>query len=118
MMNFLRGNAAAKLDASEAIAKLAKGEITVLDVREPNEVAASGSALGGVQIPLSMVPLMANPQGPDYDARFDPNKPVAVFCAVGGRAEIATQALKRMGYEAHNIGGFNDWTAAGGPVKR
>ena len=118
MMNFLRGNAAPRLTAAEAIARHAKGEITVLDVREANEVMSSGTAAGGVHIPLSLVAMKANPQGPDHDKRLDPKKPVAVFCAVGGRAGMATQTLQKLGYEAHNIGGFGDWASAKGPVKR
>lgn len=118
MMSNLRGNPASRLTASDAVAKLAKGEITVLDVREANEVAASGTAQGGMHIPLSMVPLKANPQGPDFDPRIDPKKPVAVFCAVGAHAGMAAQTLLRLGYEATSIGGFSDWAAAGGPVKR
>lgn len=118
MFNIFGGASAKRLSAADAVAKHAAGEITVLDVREANEIAASGTAQGGVHIPLSMVPLKANPQTPDHDKRLDPSKPVAVFCAVGGRAGMATQALQKLGYEAHNIGGFGDWTSAGGPVTR
>jgi rhodanese-related sulfurtransferase len=100
-----------KLTAKDAIARAAKGEITVLDVREAAEIAASGKAAGALHIPLSMVPLHA-------DAKIAKNKPVAVYCAVGGRAGMATQALAKLGYEAHNIGGFGDWASAGGPVSR
>ena len=45
-------------------------------------------------------------------------KPIAVYCAVGGRAGMAAQALAGMGFEVHNIGGFGDWANAGGPVSR
>lgn len=100
-----------KLTAKDAIARAAKGEITVLDVREAAEIAASGKAAGALHIPLSMVPLHA-------DAKITKNKPVAVYCAVGGRAGMAAQALAKLGYEAHNIGGFGDWASAGGPVSR
>ena len=98
-----------KLTAKDAIARAAKGEITVLDVREAAEIAASGKAAGALHIPLAMLPLQA-------DAKIAKNKPVAVYCAVGGRAGMATQALAKLGYEAHNIGGFGDWASAGGPV--
>lgn len=118
MFNFFGKPDTAKITARDAVAKLAKGEITVIDVREGNEVATSGTARGGLHIPLSMIPLKANPKGPDFDARIDAAKPVGVFCAMGGRAGQAVQALQGMGYEAHNLGGFTDWTAAGGPVKR
>jgi rhodanese-related sulfurtransferase len=81
MFNLFGGSSAKRLTAADAVAMAAKGEVTLLDVREAGEVAASGTAKGGVHIPLSMVPLKANPQGPDHDKRLDPAKPVAVFCA-------------------------------------
>ena len=118
MFNLFGGSAAKRLTAADAVALAAKGEITVLDVREAGEIAASGTAKGSVHIPLSMVPLKANPKGPDPDARLNPAKPVAVFCAVGGRAGQAAQLLEGLGYSVHNIGGFGDWVSAGGAVQR
>lgn len=118
MFNICGGSTAQRLTAADAVSLAAKGEITLLDVREAGEVTASGTAKGGVHIPLAMVPLKANPHGPDHDKRLDPAKPVAVFCAVGGRAGQAAAALERMGYTAHNIGGFGDWVSAGGAVQR
>ncbi|NEY88943.1 rhodanese-like domain-containing protein [Tabrizicola oligotrophica] len=112
------GSSAKRFTAADAVAMAARGEITLLDVREAGEIAASGTARGGVHIPLAMVQLKANPQGPDHDKRLDPAKPVAVFCAVGGRAGQAAQVLERLGYTAHNIGGFGDWLSAGGAVQR
>lgn len=118
MLNIFGGNAAKRFTAADAVALAAKGEITLLDVREAAEIAASGTAQGAVNIPVAMVPLKANPNGPDCDKRLTTAKPIAVFCAVGGRAGMAQQALERMGYTAHNIGGFTDWVNAGGPVQR
>jgi rhodanese-related sulfurtransferase len=118
MFNIFGGSAAKHLTAADAVAMAAKGEITLLDVREAGEVAASGTAKGAVHIPLSMVPLKANPKGPDHDKRLNPAKPVAVFCAVGGRAGQAAQVLSQLGYSVHNIGGFGDWVSAGGAVQR
>jgi rhodanese-related sulfurtransferase len=99
------------LSLKEAVAKAAKGEITLLDVREADELRASGTAKGAVHIPLALVGL----QGKE---KLPAGKPVAVFCAKGGRAGQATQTLIRQGFEAHNIGGFADWQAAGGAVTR
>lgn len=96
----------------------ASGKITLLDVRELAEVQASGLAKGAVHIPLAMVPLRADRQAPDHDPRLDPAKPVAVYCAAGGRAGRAAGLLASLGYTAHNIGGFADWCAAGGEVER
>lgn len=106
------------LSVAEAINRLALGQITIIDVRDVAEVAASGTAKGGLHIPLALIPGKANATGPDFDARLDASKPVGVFCAVGGRAGMAVQALQALGFQAHNLGGFSDWTAAGGPVQR
>jgi rhodanese-related sulfurtransferase len=92
--------------------------VTVIDVREAAEVAASGQAKGALHIPLSLLAMRADPKGGAYDARIDPKKPVAIYCAAGGRAGMAAATLKSMGYEAINIGGFADWVAAGGPVSK
>lgn len=109
---------APQMTCAEAIAKAAAGQVTLLDCREAAEVQASGTAAGALHIPLALVPLKADPKAPDRDARLDPAKPVAVFCAMGGRAGRAVEVLRGLGYEAHNIGGFGDWCAAGGPVTR
>ena len=116
MFNFLRSSTP-KLSLADVIAKAAAGEITLLDVREKAELQASGTAKGALHIPLSMVPLKANPKGPDFDKRLS-GKPLAVFCAAGARAGQAVQVLQGFGHEAVNIGGFGQWTAAGGPVSR
>lgn len=101
----------------EAIAAAAEGRITLLDVRESGEIAASGTARGAVHIPLGLLPLKADPKAPDYDRRLA-GKPVAVFCAAGARAGRAVSLLRQFGHEAVNIGGFGDWCGCGGPVQR
>lgn len=102
----------------DIIAAAATGAVTVIDVRESSEVQATGQAKGALHIPLATLAMKANPSSPDYDKRIAQGKPIAVYCAVGGRAGMATQTLGKMGYEAMNIGGFSDWAAAGGPVSR
>lgn len=107
----------APLSLTDCIALAARGEITLLDVREVAEVQASGLAAGAVHIPLGLLPLKGDPKAPDFDLRLS-GKPVAVYCAAGARAGRAAQFLQAQGIEAHNIGGFGDWAAAGGPVQR
>jgi rhodanese-related sulfurtransferase len=92
------------------------GQVTVIDVREASEVQASGLAKGALHIPLATLAMNADPKSPDYDVRIAQGKPIAVYCAVGGRAGMAASTLARMGYETMNIGGFSDWAAAGGPI--
>ncbi|MBC2835813.1 rhodanese-like domain-containing protein [Paragemmobacter straminiformis] len=106
-----------RLTATEAQALAAKGELLLLDVREAAELQASGKAKGALHVPVALVPMKADPKSPDFDRRFDPAIPVAVYCAAGGRAGMAAQTLGRLGYRAQNIGGFADWCAAGGAVE-
>lgn len=118
MFNVFGGAAAKRFTAADAVAKAIKGEMTVIDCREAGELKASGTAMGGVHIPLALLAMKADPKSPDHDMRLDPAKPVAIFCASGGRSGMGAQALQRLGYEAHNIGGFGDWVNAGGAVQR
>ncbi len=118
MFNIFGGNSAKKLTAAEAVAQAANGEMTVIDCREAGEISATGTALGGIHIPLALLAMKADPQSPDHDMRLEPGKPVAIFCASGGRSGMGAQALQRLGYTAHNIGGFGDWVSAGGAVQR
>lgn len=107
-----------RITAKDAVTKAANGEIILIDVREAKELAASGMAAGALHIPLATLPLKADPRAPSFIAALEGRKPIAVYCAVGGRAGMAAQLLTRLGYEAHNIGGFGDWVQAGGAVSR
>jgi rhodanese-related sulfurtransferase len=100
-----------QMSLSDAITKAATGEITLLDVREAKELHDSGHAAGAIHIPMALLPLQAK-------AKLTAGKPVAIYCAAGGRAGMAVQTLSALGYQAFNIGGFSDWEKAGGPVSR
>ena len=100
----------AAVSPADAIARLARGEITVIDVREVGEVLASGQAEGALHLPLATLAASV--------AQIDKSKPVAVYCAAGVRADRAVESLQALGFDAHNIGGFGDWTSNGGPVRR
>jgi rhodanese-related sulfurtransferase len=117
MFNFLRpASTTPGLTAQDAVAKLKAGEITVIDVREAGEIAQTGKAKGALHIPSGLVPLKADPKAPDCALPQD--KPVACYCASGMRSGNAVATLKRLGYDAHNIGTIRDWAAAGGAISR
>lgn len=85
-------------------------DVTVLDVRQPNEYE-EGHIPGARLIPL--------PQLGDRLKELNPDKPVVVYCAVGGRSRIASQLLAGKGFrEVFNLsGGIRAWnsrTAVGG----
>ena len=117
MFNFLRRPAAPSPSVQEIAAAVARGEMTLVDVRELPEVKSSGKAKGATVIPLSILGLKCDPGAPDCMIAHD--KPVALYCASGGRSSMAAQTLSRMGYaQVYNIGGLGDWAAAGGQVER
>ncbi|MGV8987015.1 MAG: rhodanese-like domain-containing protein [Cypionkella sp.] len=119
MFNFLRSAPAKpQMSLKDVMAKVAAGEVLLIDVRERGELHSSGTAKGSLHIPVSLIAMKADPKGPDFDKRFKADKPIAVFCASGGRSGMAAQALQRLGYDATNIGGFSTWVQAGGPVIR
>ncbi len=115
MLKMFRSSAP-RFTAKDALAR--KGDVTLIDVREAAEIKASGQAAGALHIPLSLVVMKADPKSPDYDPRIAQGVPVCVYCASGGRSGMAAQALSKLGYEAHNIGGFGDWVSAGGEISR
>lgn len=118
MLSFLRPNSS-RPPIADIAARVARGEVALVDVRETAEVRASGLATGALNIPLALMPHRADPRHPDHDKRLNPEKPVALYCASGARSGMAAQLLHRLGYaEVHNLGGLGDWVAAGGSVTR
>ncbi len=112
-----RPAAASALSPAEAVRKAAAGEILLIDVRDAAEVRATGRAQGAVHAPLFRLADLADPRHPDHLAALVPARPVAVYCASGGRSAIAADLLRRLGYTTvYNLGGFAGWCAAGGPV--
>ena len=116
MLNFLKPSPKAPtMTLQDVIAKAASGHILLVDVREKAELA-SGTAKGAIHVPVALVGMKADPKGPGHDKRFALTQPVAVFCASGGRSAMAAKTLQALGYEAIDLGGFGNWTEAGGPV--
>jgi len=108
---FLAGPAAADgvISMDGVRAGLAKGELVLVDVREPNEFTA-GHVPGAINLPLS---------------RFDPaalpkpeGKQVVVMCRSGHRAGQAQAIAAAAGRTdvVDYAGSMNEWTAKGGPV--
>jgi rhodanese-related sulfurtransferase len=108
-----------QITAAQAQELIAKGDVVLVDVREAAEVQQSGKAAGAVHVPRGLLEFAADPKAPQHDARFDTEKTVILYCAAGGRAALAGQALKEMGYgEVYNLGGFKDWVDGGGAVEK
>jgi len=87
--------------------------------RDHSEVSMTGKAKGAEHIPLMQLSYKADPNHPEFHNGLYQNKPIAVYCASGGRSGMAVNILNQLGYETTiNIGGFGHWVQAGGPVDR
>lgn len=81
---------------------------TVVDVREPDEVA-TGAIAGSAAIPLGQVAARVG--------ELDPTTPVITVCQSGRRSQQAAEALAAAGLRVSNMaGGMNAWRDAGLPT--
>ena len=108
-----------RISVTDAKALVGKSDVLFLDVREPNEVAASGKVPGAVAVPRGLVEFRADPASSAHDKAFDRNKTVVAYCASGGRSALVGKTLKDMGFaKVMNLGGFKGWVDGGGPVEK
>ena len=116
MFSFLRSAKGPTLPPVPEIARLvAEGKMLLLDVREVAEARASGLAEGARLLPLSLLPVKADPRQPD--CALPQGLPVVVYCLSGGRSARAADLLGRLGYaEVVNLGGLSNWAEGGGKV--
>jgi rhodanese-related sulfurtransferase len=97
-----------ELEPAEVSARLARGEIVLVDVREPNEIAAERIP-GALSMPLSRFDPAALPKGS-----------VVLTCLGGKRSAAALARCREAGVEVntHMRGGLTAWKAAGLPITR
>ena len=90
----------------ELVAELhERGEIELIDIREPHEREA-GHVPGSRHIELARLSQEAGSIGRE--------KPVVLYCRMGGRSTMALQAFKASGYDAHHMdGGLEAWAEKG-----
>lgn len=105
------GQTRKNVSVTEAKTMIDKGGVVVLDVRTPDEYRAGH---------LKDAKL-ANVNDAGFDAniaKLDKNKPVVVYCAVGGRSARASDIMVQKGFKnVYNVsGGYNAWSAAGLPT--
>ena len=99
------------LSPTEVARGLTEGKIMLVDVREPNEVAAAAYP-DAIQMPMSQF---------DPSALPDPaGKQVVFACGSGKRSMMASLAAQEAGlpYDAHLEGGMKGWREAGLPTKQ
>lgn len=100
-----------RINNDELMGMLPNADLQLIDVRTPQEVSA-GQIAGARNIDYSSRDFMTEL------GKLDREKPVAVYCAVGGRSARAAQALKELGFrQIYDLeGGIRNWSAQGLPV--
>ena len=103
-----------RVPPAEARALMDRGNVLIVDVRDPLEVQASGKIKGAVNVSRGMLEFRADPDSPYHDAAFQKDKTVLVYCASGGRSALVGKTLKDFGYATvYNLGGFKELADAG-----
>lgn len=94
---------------AEVASRHERGEIELVDVREPHEHEA-GRIAGARHVPMARLSEEAG--------TFDPERPLVFYCHSGGRSGVATQAFRASGFQASNMaGGLVAWAAQGLPLE-
>jgi rhodanese-related sulfurtransferase len=94
-------------------------DVLFLDVREPNEVAASGKVSGALSVPRGLIEFRADPSSAMHDAKLNRAKTVTVYCGSWGRPALAGKTLKDMGFsDVRNMGGLKGWVDVGGAIEK
>ena len=88
--------------ARDFMGKRSVGEYQLLDVRQPKEYEQEHIP-GGILIPLGELPARLE--------ELEKDKPLIVYCAIGGRSRAAAQLLAGKGFsEVYNLtGGIKAW---------
>ncbi len=93
---------------AEASGLLARGDLQLVDVREPRELAEMRIP-GAVHIPLGQLPVSLG--------KLDPACRYAFVCRSGKRSAAATRIAAKAGLDAANVrGGVTAWRVAGLPL--
>lgn len=101
----------------DAVAAEVEDGAMLVDLREPEELEASGCIPGAAAVARGMLEFRADPATPYHQELFQPDARIILYCASGGRSALAAATLREMGYTnvAHLDGGLNAWKEAGKP---
>lgn len=108
------------LTPDELYKQLQNGKGVVVDIREKDEVTATGTIPGAILIPRGVIEFHVDPGSPSYRADLTPDQSVILVCDDGQRSALATESLKALGFPhvAHLRGGIRAWIRQGLPVTK
>jgi rhodanese-related sulfurtransferase len=88
--------------------EMAAGNVTLIDLRESEELQENGKIEGSIHAPRGLLEFYADPARPVYKPEFARNNRLILYCSRGLRSALAAVTLQEMGYTnvAHLEGGF------------
>jgi rhodanese-related sulfurtransferase len=88
-----------------------KKDVQLIDVRTPNEFKA-GHIQGAINIDFYRGDFK------EAIAKLDKSKPIAIYCAVGGRSGASTEVAAQLGFkQVYDLqGGISVWQRKGLPI--
>ena len=98
------------LDRSKVKIMTDNNECILIDVRDIRELWKEGTIKNSKHIPRGMIEFWLDSESSYFkEYKFDPNKKIILFCALGMRSALATKSLMEMGFKnvAHVKGGFD-----------
>jgi glyoxylase-like metal-dependent hydrolase (beta-lactamase superfamily II)/rhodanese-related sulfurtransferase len=104
--------------AREAIERMGRPDVLLVDLRENSERAKHGTLAGALHAPYPGISESLQPGGMLREVAAATGRRVVFFCAFGERSAMAVVAAKKAGLTntAHIEGGMDAWKKAGGPV--
>jgi len=98
-----------ELPAEQLAEMLESGGLELIDVRREHEWEA-GRIPGARQVEVNDLPAAAE--------RLDRDRPIVLYCRSGSRSELAADALREGGFDAHALaGGISAWAGQGRPLE-
>lgn len=107
------------LPANEAVKIVGEPGVLFVDVREPAELANSGTVKGAVNVPRGLLEFQADPESPTHRTELSQAARLVLYCGSGARSALAAKTLRDMGLGSvtHVPGGFPALKDAGAPLE-
>ncbi|OTB00064.1 hypothetical protein M426DRAFT_324567 [Hypoxylon sp. CI-4A] len=109
-------------------------KVTLIDVREPSELARTGRIPGALNVPISSAPDSFHIGADEFEERYGFARPdpedggggggnvVVFYCKAGVRSRAAAQIARSAGWRAEAVGEYPgswlDWVEKGGKIER
>lgn len=89
--------------------------LVIIDLREDWEIKKQGRIAGSI-----WADILNEERFHEALAKLDPAKPALLYCAIGGRSQLAAEKLTAKGFAQLSLlgGGFESWITAGKPVQK